>query len=296
MNILENLQNIVSLEKVEIVETEGKGVGNTKIQPPLLINWFFTFNNYQHSDIETLETFFKSFCVKYAFQCETGENGTKHLQGTITLKKRSRYTEFGLNKKIHWEKPINLSKSYLYCVKEDTRDKGTFPYVMNYDYINLCEPLNIIVDLYPWQSECLTTLSNSASPRTISWYWENTGNTGKSSFCKYLCYHHNAVYIDEGKKSDLINIIFNVKNINSKSVIVIDIPRDNGNNVSYKAIESIKNGVIMNSKYETGMRLFNSPHIIIFSNFPPNKDKLSSDRWYIKEIEKNHLKDSQTLV
>lgn len=295
---MENLdnQNLVSLEKIEISETEISGAGNTKIQPPQLINWFFTFNNYDVIDIETLETFFKSFCVKYAFQRETGESGTKHLQGTITLKKRARYTEFGLNKKIHWEKPLNLAKSYLYCVKEDSRDKGTLPYVMNYDYISLNEPLNIITDLYPWQVDALRAVSNSASPRTIFWFWENTGNTGKSSFCKYLCYHHNAVYIDEGKKSDIINVIYNIKNINSKSIIVIDIPRDNGNNVSYKAIESIKNGVIMNTKYETGMRLFNSPHIMIFSNLPPNEEKLSSDRWYIKKIEENHLKDSQTLV
>ena len=69
-----------------------------------------------------------------------------------------------------------------------------------------------------------------------------------------------------------------------KSVIVIDVPRDNGNTVSYKAIEQIKNGMICNTKYETGMKLFNSPHIIIFANMPPEEHKLSADRWKIFEI------------
>ena len=39
----------------------------------------------------------------YAFQEETGEQGTPHLQGIISLKKKMRDTEFNLPSKIHWE-------------------------------------------------------------------------------------------------------------------------------------------------------------------------------------------------
>jgi hypothetical protein len=37
------------------------------------------------------------------------------------------------------------------------------------------------------------------------------------------------------------------------------------------------------------MKLFNSPHLIVFSNFYPEKDKLSDDRWKIGEIIDNKI-------
>jgi hypothetical protein len=43
--------------------------------------------------------------------------------------------------------------------------------------------------------------------------------------------------------------------------------------------------MICNTKYETGVKVFNSPHIFVFANFPPDKpDELSNDRWIIKEL------------
>jgi len=67
--------------------------------------------------------------------------------------------------------------------------------------------------------------------------------------------------------------------------MIIDVPRDNGNNISYKAIESIKNGMIYSPKYEGGYKLFNSPHIIVFANQAPQQERLSSDRWVITQID-----------
>jgi len=46
-------------------------------------------------------------------------------------------------------------------------------------------------------------------------------------------------------------------------------------------LESIKNGLIVNTKYETGSKLFNSPHIIVFSNMSPDVSAMSMDRWKI---------------
>lgn len=96
----------------------------------------------------------------------------------------------------------------------------------------------------------------------------------------------NCVFIDEGKKGDLMNCIFNQDMDKDNTIVVFDIPRDNGNNVSYKSIESIKNGMIFNSKYETGYKLFNPPHLIVFANSPPDKSRLSSDRWKITQLDK----------
>ena len=54
-------------------------------------------------------------CYMYVFQEEKGESGTPHLQGVISLHRRMRRTEFGLSKKIHFEKVKDLTQSYNYC-------------------------------------------------------------------------------------------------------------------------------------------------------------------------------------
>ena len=106
----------------------------------------------------------------------------------------------------------------------------------------------------PWIAEIIDIINEDANKQTVHWYWEPVGDVGQSKFFKYLCHKDNAIYIDEANKADLINIIYNVKDLNSDYIIVIDIPRDNFNNVNYKAIEQIKNGMICNTKYGTGIK------------------------------------------
>ena len=69
--------------------------------------------------------------------------------------------------------------------------------------------------------------------------------------------------------------------MSNTKIVVIDLPRNNGNKVSYDAIESIKNGLICNTKFETGSKGFAPPHIVVFANALPEIEKLSADRWNI---------------
>jgi len=258
------------------IETqETGGAGNTK-QPLQLKSWFFTFNNYNNKDIEILETKFKQICKKFCFQEEVGKEGTKHLQGCIELLKKSRWTSFGLNKRIHWEKTNNIDKAMEYCCKEDTRNgvviKFGFP-----------KEIKIIEVLKPWQKDIEDIFFTEPDGRSIHWYWENVGGVGKSSFCKYMYVKHKALVIQGGKLGDIMNLIFNT-DMDRCSMVIIDIPRNNGNSVSYNSIECILNGMITNTKYETGTKVFNPPHVIVFSNFEPDLDKLSEDRWNVHEI------------
>ncbi len=55
--------------------------------------------------------------------------------------------------------------------------------------------------------------------------------------------------------------------------------------INYEIIESVKNGIIYNTKYECEMRVYAIPHVIVFSNEMPDETKLSRDRWNIQEIE-----------
>lgn len=81
-------------------------------------NWCFTLNNYTEEDINSLKT----DDYEYVFQEETGEQGTKHLQGLICFKNPMSLSSLKkINNKAHWEKCKNKKASIKYCTKEDTR-------------------------------------------------------------------------------------------------------------------------------------------------------------------------------
>lgn len=244
----------------------------------------FTWNNYTLENIEQLEQCFKQFkhTLKYVFQEEIGETTfTPHLQGSIWFKVKVRHEALKLPPVIHWEHMRNEEACIAYCQKTKTAKAGSVPYIYGFP-----KPLKLITPNYFWQEEILNIISNEPDDRTVHWYWSVSGRVGKSSFVKYLMATKNCVFIDEGKKGDLMNCIFNQDMDKDNTIVVFDIPRDNGNNVSYKSIESIKNGMIFNSKYETGYKLFNPPHLIVFANSPPDKSRLSSDRWKITQLDK----------
>ena len=97
--------------------------------------------------------------------------------------------------------------------------------------------------------------------------------------------NYNAIFLSKGKYSDLINVIYK-SDLSSNRIVLIDIPRKNGNKVSYDAIESLKNGLICNTKFETGSYVFPPPHVVIFANCEPEfNDTLSEDRWEVVELE-----------
>jgi len=220
------------------------------------------------------------FCTKYVYQEEIGKlNNTPHLQGSIWLIEKARPSVLNLPKGFHWEKMRNEKASINYCQKSDTAKPGSVPFIFGFP-----KPIKILTDLRPWQ-RAIEKLITGTDPdgRSIHWYWENVGGVGKSSFCKYMHVKHNTLIIQGGKLSDISNIIFNT-DMERVSALVIDIPRVNQNKVSYAAIECILNGMITNTKYETGIKCFNPPHIIIFSNFEPDMEGLSVDRWQVTNI------------
>lgn len=254
-------------------------------QSPQLKKWFFTYNNYVLEEIEVIERRLKEICVKYVFQREVGEAGTHHLQGSIWLKTPMRPTQFNLAKQIHWEKMRNEEASAEYCQKSPTSVEGASPHIFGFP-----KPLKIISELKPWQDDIITEIGTEPDGRRLLWIYEDIGKVGKSSLCKYMYVKHNVIPIQGGKLADIMNIVFNL-NMDTTTAIAIDIPRKHRNKVSYSSIECILNGMITNTKYETGVKVFNPPHVVVFSNYPPevDEDHISADRWDIREIVKNNL-------
>lgn len=258
-----------------------EGGGNTitppsssKFQISPAIRWCFTLNNYENIDISSIVLCFSNNCKVAIVGKEIGESGTPHLQGYCEFKKKCRPKGL-LTDRIHWEKAKgNRDANINYCSKEN-----------NVIYsIGIPKPIKIIENLYDWQKDIEKITLQEPDDRKIYWYWDAIGNIGKSAFIKYMIVKHNILFCSGGKHSDIMNLVFN-QNMNDCNCVIFDIPRANRGHISYASLESIKNGMVCNTKYETGVKIFNSPHLFVFANFPPDdKDQLSDDRWVITEL------------
>lgn len=254
-----------------------KGSGNTKLNPKRASSgkrWCFTWNNYKQSDIDLLINFFKNGSNKYIIGEEIGEDKkTPHLQGYVHFESRCRPLELkDLPKKIHWEKCKGTEEENInYCSKD-----GKY-----HTNLKVKKPLKILKEdqLYDWQKEIVDIVKTDPDDRSVYWFWEPNGNIGKTQLCKYICHNFGACIV-EGKKNDILFCAAE----NDADCYIFDFERSMETFISYSAIEKIKNGFYMCSKYESKPIIRNSPHIICFANFQPDLAKLSSDRWKVKKI------------
>lgn len=250
-------------------------LGNTKPKPKQESDakmWCFTINNYTEEELNKLVQSLNSD-DKYVIGKEVGKEGTPHLQGYIKFYRKCRLTALKkLNERAHWEKCKGNEKDNVkYCTKDGK-------YVTN---MEISKPLKLIKDeqLYVWQKEIVAMVKEEPDDRSIYWYWEPNGRIGKTQFSKYLSAKYKAIPI-EGKKSDILYCAAMFES----EIYIMDIERSAEDYVSYAAIEKIKNGYYMCAKYESRPVIRNSPHLIVFANFEPDLDKLSLDRWHVKEL------------
>lgn len=251
--------------------------GNTKTpsipQISPAIRWCFTLNNYSKDELSSIISVFDIKARLFIIGDEKGISGTPHLQGYVEFKTKCRPLSLFSFKRIHWEKAKgSKDENIAYCSKENVLCAYGLP-----------RPIKVIENLYSWQKEIEDIILTEPDDRKVYWFWESEGNVGKSAFIKYCCVKHKVAFCCGGKYSDIMNLIFNT-DMDKVNCVMFDIPRCNNGHVSYSSIESIKNGLICNTKYETGYKVFNSPHIIVFANEPPDDGMLSGDRWVITKL------------
>lgn len=148
------------------------------------------------------------------------------------------------------------------------------------------KPLKIIEKLYDWQQKVVDICKTDPDDRTVHWYWSKEGAKGKTSLIKYLIVNNNALVVG-GRVQDICNSLNNYyeKHKIYPDVVCVNLARD-CKNMSYKGIEGIKDGLVVNTKYECTQHVFNPPHVFIFANIPPNFDMLSHDRWNVVNLDK----------
>ncbi|QGH73224.1 MAG: Rep protein [CRESS virus sp. ctrF513] len=261
--------------------------GNTKPRNIKKLHWLLTINNPKENELEELAKIYK-----ITGQYEKGENGTRHIQCVVSFNCQRYFNSIKeMFPRAHIEPVRRINDAVNYVTKIDTRD--CVSPVIHPDhkrYIKreiknkflMCKP-------YKWQEEIMTILDKEPDDRTIYWYWDPIGCTGKSVFTKHLVMTRGAFAVGGRVQDALYMIMKKQKKGLEPDIIIFDIPRNQGNDVSYNAIESIKNGCCFSSKYKSKDLIFNTPHIIIFANSEPNLMNLSSDRWCVRKIELTYL-------
>lgn len=271
-------------------DTKNTGSEGNTIPPPNLNirarRWTLTLNNWVQSDIDTLKQRFTT--GKYVIGKEGKDDGkTPHLQCYIESKNPVAFSTLQrLCPRGHWEKAKgSLSQNYEYCTKEGdfetnidrrTHREKLIQMVLDSEYKDIV--------WRPWQKEILEKLTLPPVPRKIDWYWETTGNTGKTFLSKYIGCTQDII-LCEGKKENIFNQVnMAIEAKKTPRIILIDIPRSSLNYVNYAVLEKLKDGFIYSGKYEGGQCIIPTPHIICFANEEPNISSLSADRWNIKNI------------
>lgn len=279
----------------------GEVILEPAVSPPILVKkqsnqysrWCFTLNNYTLDEISAIVLVLGKLCRQYIFQEEIGKNGTPHLQGCFWLKVRLRLTavKVKINDRAHYEACKSWDDSVVYCQKEDTREGKIYRFGIKDPPV----AIKVISEdqFYDWEKDIIQIITSEADDRTIYWFWESIGKTGKSTFCKYLAVRHGALVL-AGKAADMkYGIIKYIENnVDYPKLLVFDVPRTVKDYLSYTGIEEVKNALFFSSKYESGMVVGNCPHLLVFANFEPEYNRLSADRWVIKHIGDRSALDS----
>lgn len=282
-------------KKVKNGSNGSPGEGNTNLpkkRASASKKWCFTFNNYKENEIDELIKVLAPISDLYYFCKEVGDSGTPHLQGFVEFTNKQRPMEVcKFTNKIHWEKMKgSIEENLEYCRKTD----GEFFTNMKFPRI-LEDPLKN-KKYYDWQQKIIDVIEGPpANNRDVHWFWEKIGNVGKSMFCKHLLIKYDDVALVSGKGADIkYNLISQLKK-REINVVLIDIPRVNKDYISYAAIEEIKNGMIVNTKYESETTLFNFPHVFIFANQAPELGHLSEDKLIVHDLNKYNEKDLELV-
>lgn len=269
--------------------SESTGRGNTKISARA---WLLVLNNpidHNITHIDQLTDLWAHLkCAGWVIQLEQGAEGTPHYQGVVRFENQIQFSTIrALLPAIHWEVCRSWKAQIHYCCKADTRING--PWIHNVK-ITPPESIRTISVLRPWQETIDNTISTqleAQDDRTINWYWEADGNVGKTALAKYLCVKHkhlNPIYLC-GKASDIKCAIAKmVQKETPPKLCIFGFVRDMESYISYQGIEEAKDGIFFSGKYESGMCMYNSPIVVCLSNFEPDQDRMSLDRWNVVDI------------
>lgn len=150
----------------------------------------------------------------------------------------------------------------------------------------------LIQEMRGWQVNLHRELEEKGDSRRIVWYVDKAGKSGKSEFQRHM------MRTDPGKVfcstaldscRDAATVIKGALDAGwSGNTYMINLTRSQeANTRMYNYLEQIRDGFLTATKYEGGSVDFDIDHFVVFANWYPNIDALSSDRWCVRELKRD---------
>lgn len=144
--------------------------------------------------------------------------------------------------------------------------------------------------LFTWQLEWEGQLLGPGNKRHIKWIADDHGNVtntggdiGKSVFCEYMQATHprDVCYCPHVSSiKDMSTAIESALQRGwSGKIILIDVARAAQSWDIYTVLEQLCNGSTTVAKYKSRFLYWKAEHVVVFANWYPKLDALSSDRW-----------------
>ena len=147
------------------------------------------------------------------------------------------------------------------------------------------------VKLRPWQQQLLNIIE-VPSIREVIWVVGEKGNEGKTWFQQYLetAYGYSrVVQLDLKIGTTILVDVLKERSLSSADIFLFNSPLSCKRKQSnYFIVESIKDGRVSSAKNET-IRCKTPNVVAVFSNFMPQWEKLTMDRWKVFRIENDEL-------
>lgn len=244
--------------------------------------------------IETLGT----TCRRWIFQLEEGrESGKAHLQGRLSFKQPRRLGECQkVIQGAHFSPEHDEEAGNFYCMKDDTRvdgpwsDKDTKQGPVPWD-------LERITDWKPWQQAIFDSLGTQ-DDRIVNVLVDTVGGIGKSKVLKWALWKRLAKMVPA--VGDAKDIIQAVCSMGASPAYLIDLPRTGESEIHmrsiWKAVEQVKNGVVIDLRYKYTQLIMGSPVVWVFTNEEPNLSLLSTDRWRFWSVKDDRLVRRRILI
>lgn len=216
---------------------------------------------------------------------EAKKQGYQHYQGFFKLKTKERFTSLKakLPKEFHFEKANNEKACIGYCKKNATKIGKTYEWTQGEEEIWAPIPE---ASFHPWQKDVNTFLKEKPDDRTIHWIIDIDGHAGKTTLNRWFFQEDMRAVLAHGTEGDIFFKISQALEVKRPPrIVVVDLPRKGDpDDAPYETLETIKNGLLAASKYESKDCLFNPPHCVVFANWGPDTSSLSLDRWQIWQI------------
>lgn len=131
-----------------------------------------------------------------------------------------------------------------------------------------------------WQSQLEQELEDEADDRSVIFYVDEEGGKGKSWFQQWYLtkYPMKAQLLSVGKRDDMALAVDE-----TKSVFFLNVARGQMEYLQYSVLEMLKDRTVFSPKYNSRMKILRSKaHVIVFCNEYPDMNKMSIDRYVVR--------------